>query len=143
MKMLNDNVLVGDIEVMTTKVGEIFLPDKGMLYGEHGENSSRRYEPEVGTILGLGPKTEGLAVGDRVYLAPLKGKEYKDMKIYKFEEIFGKIVEESFGEYMANEALSGLKKQGDCVHDWSQGLDKNGGKIYYCDKCRYNAENLM
>lgn len=97
MKVLNDNVLVGDIGNMGgDEAGGIFLPDRNMLYGEDGQNSARRYEAEVGTILGVGPAAEGLEVGDRVYLAPLKGKEYtfegKECKIYKYEEIFGKIV---------------------------------------------------
>jgi len=84
MRLLNDNVLVGDIEPMEEEVNGIFLP-------ETSNDGSRRYDAEIGTVIALGSKCRHLKVGDRVYLAPMKGKEYNDMKIYKFEEIFGVI----------------------------------------------------
>jgi len=96
MRILNDNVLVGNIRSMEgERIGDIFLPETidgiNERPGSNRAAGSRRYDCKVGTVVDFGPDCDSIAEGDDVFLAPMKGVDYKDMRIYKFEELMGKI----------------------------------------------------
>jgi|GEM_PF-3386925 len=91
MKILNNNVAVNNIRVMRPDAGDIILPDTGMTYGADAAISKRRYDCEIGTVVDIGNQVTDLEVGDVVFLAPLKGLAYKDIKVYDYTEIFGKV----------------------------------------------------
>jgi len=96
MRVLNNNVLVRDIKPLEENMsGGLHLPDREMMYGMDETASSRRYDPDQGIVEDVGPDCEHIKKGDKVILAPLKGKEYScngiQFKIYKYAEIFGVI----------------------------------------------------
>lgn len=93
MRVLRDNVAVVNVRPMEDKAGDIFLPEAGMIYGDDAAVSSRRYEAEKGEVVAVGPEVRDLAIGDTVYVHPLKGKEYtmagETVKVYRLEEMLG------------------------------------------------------
>ena len=81
MKILNDNVLVKNVRPIEHKeIGGIIISEKAQ---------TERYAPDVGEVVDFGEDVTDLEKGMTVILAPMKGKEYKDMKLYRHKEIFG------------------------------------------------------
>lgn len=82
LRVLGGNVaVVNERRMIEDEVGGILVPD----------NLERKYDCVVGEVAGVGPDARDIEVGDTVYIAPMKGKEWGEYKIYRYEEIFGVI----------------------------------------------------